>query len=171
MNCPSILAFCEDQYLQDQEQKLLEKIIVEENLKQSLEFCQTLHHENSKLDEKRINKRSAVAKKRGGSKGSSRSGTRGRGRLSSNIRSVFSGNPGRKSQKALSGILGSKKGTFGTGRKIAKKGVKRKGGFLKKAGKYVVIGLAGMMINILRHNVSRKKTLKNYISNAGLKTF
>merc|ERR1712080_316365 len=71
----------------------------------------------------------------------SRTSSSSRGRVSSGIRSAFSGKTGRKGQKVLGTILGSKKGVFGTGRKSTK-GIKRKGSILRKAGKYAVVGLA-----------------------------
>ena len=48
-----------------------------------------------------------------------------------------------KGQKVVSTLFGGKKGNLGRLGKIPSKGVKRKGGFLRKAGKYAVIGLAG----------------------------
>jgi hypothetical protein len=145
LSCPSILTVCEDEPLQDQEDQLLEKFIVDKNLEESLEFCQNLNVVHSRLQGRRLDKRSPIAKKRGGSRGSSRTSSSNRGRVSSSIRSAFSGKTGRKGQKVLGTILGSKKGkgVFGTGRKSATKGVKRKGSFLRKAGKYAVVGLAG----------------------------
>ena len=143
LSCPSILTVCEDEQLQDQEDQLLKKFIVDENLKESLAFCQNLNVINSRLQARHLDKRSPIAKKRGGRRGSSKTSSSSRGRVSSSIRSAFSGKTGRKGQKVLDTILGSKKGVFGTGRKSTTKGIKRKGSILRKAGKYAVVGLAG----------------------------
>ena len=139
MSCPSILSVCEDNYLQEREEELLERIIVQEHLRNSLEFCQNLNQAVSSLEAKHIEKRSP--KKKGSSGGGGRS--RGGGRVSSKVRSAFSSSAGRKGQKALSSILHSRKKTFGTPGKFGATGVKRKGGILRKVGKYAVVGLAG----------------------------
>ena len=149
MSCPSILSVCEDDYLRDQEEHLLENIIVDENLKESLEYCQHLKEASTALAAKHIYKRSPVAKKRGGSRGSgnsrgsSRSTGSSRGSISSKVRAAFSGSGRRKSQKVLSTVFGNKKRKFGGGAKLSSKNVKRKGGIFKKIGKYAVVGLAG----------------------------
>ena len=137
LNCPSILTVCEDEQLQVQGDQFLKKLIVDENIKESLNLCDNLKQN------RHLEKRSPVAKKRGGRGGSSRTSSSSRGRLSSRIRSGVAGTAGRKGQKVLGSIFGSKKGMFGSGRKFATKGVKRKGSILRKAGKYAIIGLAG----------------------------
>ena len=84
-----------------------------------------------------------MAKKRGGSRGISRSSSSSRGRISSSIRKAITRSKGAKGQKVLRTLFGGKKGKLGNVGKVANKGVKRKGGFLRKAGKYAVVGLAG----------------------------
>ena len=107
-----------------------------------MESCQKLKQFPSLHSIKQINKRSPVAKKRGGSR-------RGGGGLSSRARGAFSGGAVRKGQKALGTILNSRKSKFGSATKFAGGGIKRKGGFLRKAGKYAVVGLAGKWISCL----------------------
>ena len=136
LSCPSILSICEDDYLKQREEEFLRRIIVEEHLRHSLEFCQTMNQATSSSIVKRIDKRSPAAKKKGGRRGSS-------GRITSKVRSVLSRNTGRNSQKGLGAILLNKKKSFGAPGKFAAKGVKRKGGILRKVGKYAVVGLAG----------------------------
>ena len=109
--------------------------------KDSWEFCQNQIYDS--LDDKHIHKRSPVAKKRGGSKSSSRSRSSSRGRISSSIRKAITGSKGAKGQKVLKTLFGSKKGKIGNVGKVANKSVKQRGGFLRKAGKYAVVGLAG----------------------------
>ena len=132
---------CENDSLKVQEKHLLRDMILNSDRKDSWEFCQNQIYDS--LDEKHIHKRSPVAKKRGGSRGSSRSSSSSRGRISSSIRKAFTGSRGGKGQKALRTLFGGKKGKLGNVGKVANKGVKRKGGFLRKAGKYAVVGLAG----------------------------
>ena len=101
-----------------------------------MEFCQSLNQDISSLESKRINKRSPIARKKGGRRG-------GSGRVSSKVRSAFSGSVGKKGQKALSAILLNRnKNKFGTPSRTVAKGVKRKSGVLRKVGKYAVVGLA-----------------------------
>ena len=116
-------------------------MIVNSNRIDFWEFCQNQIYNS--LDEKHIHKRSPVAKKRGGIKSSSRSRGSSRGRISSSIRKAITGSKGGKGQRVLKTLLGGKKGKLGNVGKVANKGVKRKGGFLRKAGKYAVVGLAG----------------------------
>ena len=142
MSCSNILSVCVDNYLQETEERLLQQIVVDEDLKGNLESCQKLKHLPSLHSIKQINKRSPVAKKRGGSR-------RGGGGLSSRARGAFSGGAVRKGQKALGTILNNRKSKFGSATKFAGGGIKRKGGFLRKAGKYAVVGLAGKWIPCL----------------------
>ena len=143
LSCPSILSLCDD-FGDDQEEKMLEHIVIDETIKEALEFCQSFYQAETELVARNINKRSPVAKKRGRSRTSSTSSSsKNRGRVSSNVRKAFSGNVGRKGQKILGNIFGRKKGVLGSGGKLATGGVKRKGSIFKKVGKYAVAGLAG----------------------------
>ena len=143
MSCPSILSLCDD-FGDDQEEKMLEHIVIDEKIKEALEFCQSFYQVETELVARNINKRSPVAKKRGrGRTSSTSSSSKNRGRVSSNVRKAFSGNVGRKGQKILGNIFGRKKGVLGSGGKLAAGGVKRKGSIFKKVGKYAVAGLAG----------------------------
>ena len=113
------------------------------NHKDSWEFCQTLAQNDDSLKSKHIAKRSPVAKKRGRGRGNSRPSSKSRSRITSNIRSTITGSRGGKGQKVLSTLFGRKKGKLGNVGRVGNTGVKRKGGFLRKAGKYAVVGLAG----------------------------
>ena len=135
-----ILDVCKNDYVQDQEDVLLQGIVEKSIRKASWKLCQTQTKSQAHLRRKHIYKRSPVAKKRGGSRGSSRSS---KSRIGSSIRKAFTGGRGGKGQKVVSTLFGGKKGNLGRLGKIPSKGVKRKGGFLRKAGKYAVIGLAG----------------------------
>ena len=135
-----ILDVCKNDYVKDQEDILLQGIIEKSNRKTSWKVCQSQTKSEAHLSGKHVYKRSPVAKKRGGSRGSSRSS---KSRIGSSIRKAFTGGRGGKGQKAVSTLFGGKKGNLGRLGKIPSKGVKRKGGFLRKAGKYAVIGLAG----------------------------
>ena len=139
LECIEILDACENDSLKVQEKQLLRDMILNSDLKESWEFCQNQVYDS--LDEKHIHKRSPVAKKRGG--GSSRSRSSSRGRISSSIRKAITGSKGAKGQKVLKTLFGSKKGKIGNVGKVANKSVKQRGGFLRKAGKYAVVGLAG----------------------------
>ena len=131
---------CKNDNVKDQEDILLQGISEKSNRKASWKLCQFQTKSQAHLRGKHIYKRSPVAKKRGGNRGSSRSS---KSRIGSSLRKAFTGGRGGKGQKVVSTLFGGKKGNLGRLGKIPSKGVKRKGGFLRKAGKYAVIGLAG----------------------------
>lgn len=138
---------CEVDFLRHQENKLLRDIAMKSDGKKLWDFCQTIKQNEDSLKANRIAKRSAVAKKRGRSGGNSRPSSKSRSRIPSSVRSTFTGGRRGKGQKVLRTLFGRKKGKLGNVGQIANKGVKRKGGFLRKAGKYAVVGLAGKKIN------------------------